>query len=152
MGEAGITPISTHPQANSCQFPRPDHLICMHLNPLSLLESQWNPTTQPKKTKSWATSICPPLLPSNLHLGAPPYPLSPSTMSSPNAPISPPFRVSTKIMKVFLKDSITTWEIQAVSLSDKKGERWWPHSQEAKPQGPCAFSHLIPTDPLCLAG
>ncbi|XP_054418212.1 complement C3 [Pteronotus mesoamericanus] len=29
--------------------------------------------------------------------------------------------VSTKIMKVFLKDSITTWEIQAVSLSDKKG-------------------------------
>nr|XP_044609056.1 complement C3-like [Equus asinus] len=29
--------------------------------------------------------------------------------------------VSTKIMNVFLKDSITTWEILAVSLSDKKG-------------------------------
>ncbi|XP_058393971.1 complement C3-like [Diceros bicornis minor] len=29
--------------------------------------------------------------------------------------------ISTKIMNVFLKDSITTWEILAVSLSDKKG-------------------------------
>ncbi|XP_066201395.1 complement C3 [Saccopteryx leptura] len=29
--------------------------------------------------------------------------------------------VSTKIIKVFLKDSITTWDILAVSLSDKKG-------------------------------
>ncbi|XP_058513897.1 complement C3-like [Ochotona princeps] len=29
--------------------------------------------------------------------------------------------ISTKIMNVFLKDSITTWEIMAVSLSDKKG-------------------------------
>ncbi|XP_037680034.1 complement C3-like [Choloepus didactylus] len=29
--------------------------------------------------------------------------------------------ISTKILKVFLKDSITTWEILAVSLSDKKG-------------------------------
>ncbi|XP_016053478.1 PREDICTED: complement C3 [Miniopterus natalensis] len=29
--------------------------------------------------------------------------------------------VSSKTMKVFLKDSITTWEIMAVSLSDKKG-------------------------------
>uniref|UniRef100_A0A8C2NVE5 Complement C3 n=1 Tax=Capra hircus TaxID=9925 RepID=A0A8C2NVE5_CAPHI len=34
--------------------------------------------------------------------------------------------ISTKLMNVFLKDSITTWEILAVSLSDKKGERrWW---------------------------
>ncbi|KAB0392450.1 hypothetical protein E2I00_011290, partial [Balaenoptera physalus] len=29
--------------------------------------------------------------------------------------------ISTKLMNVFLKDSITTWEILAVSLSDKKG-------------------------------
>ncbi|XP_003798046.1 complement C3 [Otolemur garnettii] len=29
--------------------------------------------------------------------------------------------LSTKVMNVFLKDSITTWEILAVSLSDKKG-------------------------------
>ncbi|XP_049732541.1 complement C3-like [Elephas maximus indicus] len=29
--------------------------------------------------------------------------------------------ISTKVMNVFLKDSITTWEILAVSLSDKKG-------------------------------
>nr|XP_020038664.1 complement C3 [Castor canadensis] len=29
--------------------------------------------------------------------------------------------ISTKIMNIFLKDSITTWEILAVSLSDKKG-------------------------------
>lgn len=35
-------------------------------------------------------------------------------------------------MNVFLKDSITTWEILAVSLSDKKGERgWWSGPQEA---------------------
>ncbi|XP_064238080.1 complement C3 [Aotus nancymaae] len=29
--------------------------------------------------------------------------------------------ISTKLMNIFLKDSITTWEILAVSLSDKKG-------------------------------
>ncbi|XP_052602753.1 complement C3 [Peromyscus californicus insignis] len=29
--------------------------------------------------------------------------------------------ISTKVMNIFLKDSITTWEILAVSLSDKKG-------------------------------
>uniref|UniRef100_A0A8C5LL32 Complement C3 n=1 Tax=Jaculus jaculus TaxID=51337 RepID=A0A8C5LL32_JACJA len=29
--------------------------------------------------------------------------------------------ISTKVMKIFLKDTITTWEILAVSLSDKKG-------------------------------
>ncbi|XP_004714292.1 complement C3 [Echinops telfairi] len=29
--------------------------------------------------------------------------------------------ISTKNMNIFLKDSITTWEIQAVSMSDKKG-------------------------------
>ena len=40
-------------------------------------------------------------------------------------------------MNIFLKDSITTWEILAVSLSNKKGERrWWPHAHESGIPGP----------------
>nr|XP_008510093.1 PREDICTED: complement C3-like [Equus przewalskii] len=64
--------------------------------------------------------------------------------------------VSTKIMNVFLKDSITTWEILAVSLSDKKGEgRWGPRPQEAGPQGSWVFSVFLgglSLDPWLLGG
>lgn len=130
MGKAGIIPISTHPQADSYQYPRPHHLICMHLNPLSFMESHPNLEKTRVGLRPYAHPCSPPTCPFG------PLHTRPPSMSSPKAPISPPFRVSTKIMKVFLKDSITTWEIQAVSLSDKKGEKWWPCSQEAEIPGP----------------
>ncbi|XP_007952673.1 complement C3 [Orycteropus afer afer] len=47
--------------------------------------------------------------------------------------------ISTKIMNVFLKDSITTWEILAVSVSDKKGEEGWGATLRRKHCSPPAL-------------
>lgn len=103
------------------QSPRLDHFSSRY-SPTPVFPHQESQShlakTQLEPPSGRPTSL--PSVPWNLHLVSPT--ITYLLLMALSLSFSPP-RITTKNMNIFLKDSITTWEILGVSLSKEKGER-----------------------------